>query len=76
MLQSTRAVNQKENVEASRAGEVDANPRIGEMEADLKTKLKSSVSIKPSKNKGGKIVLNYGSPEELERIFDLINNIN
>ncbi|NQZ58713.1 MAG: ParB/RepB/Spo0J family partition protein [Lentisphaeraceae bacterium] len=62
--------------EVSRAGELDTNPKIEEMETDLKTKLKSSVSIKPSKNKGGKIVLNYGSNEELERIFDLLNNIN
>jgi len=62
--------------EINRAGEEELKQRVADMEADLKTKLKSFVAIKPSKNKGGKIVLNYGSNEELERLFELLKSVN
>ena len=46
---------------------------ISSMEEKLKTQFQSTVDIKPSKNKGGKIVLNYASDEELHRLFELLN---
>jgi len=57
-----------------RAGELPKNELVSKMEEDLKLKFKSSVTIRASKNKGGKIVLPYASAEDLKRLFEILNS--